>query len=300
MDDSTTHLRKETKWYAEIKRYLELPEAPRILSVSAICRLIDIYNPNIDVSKIPAALHELLQGDFLKLVTKELSINLSTNPVVEYAELAYWIRPHSVVSLSSIVQSELIETTNSRVTIQCVVPSLGKRIRDSELVETNGINFEFYTLPQNFFPPLLEDYGDCYDITKPYPCFTKEKAFLDLLYLASLKKYAGLHVPATDYTFNRAILFSLANRMGIQELLQNHLIRFPFLKHRPTTHTTLKRDQNLTLDEQKRFLKKISDIWEQNNHLSFSEILIAVKPDNSSLDLYEVTDQEWLTGVTHY
>jgi hypothetical protein len=289
-----------SSWYAEIGRYLQSAGAPRILTLTSLCKLIDGFKPNFLPSLMPTALHELFHNGLLKAVTYDLSLNLCASPAVDYRELAYWLRPHSVVSLSTVVGGTPLTSSSSPATVQSVIPTHGKRERYSEVLACDGVCFEFYTLPETFFPPYLPDYGDCLDATKGYPCATREKAYLDLLYITKLVGYPSLHVPPIDATFRRAELFSLAGRMNLQELLYRQLDKFPVLKKQDVSTSNYGRKAEMGPEDKTRMLKTIADVWLKNPHLSFSEILITVKPDDSSLDLNEVSDLEWQAGVQAY
>ena len=283
-------------WMPQLVLFLQERVAPRFLSLQGLYDLIRSFHPECSTVQLARAVADCLEMNLFTLLTGDVLINEQATTTIEAGECAFRLMPGSVVSLQSAFEMDNVRDGVQQI-IYCVVPGSPPSKPDVEIMFTEKYRFEFYKLPETFFPPHLEDDGDLFDSTKRYPCFSAEKSFLDMLYLSQLKRNCDLPSLTQFYRkTSRAKLFTLANKLGYLGRLHDYLMKYPMT----TTASLDTSNAEKGRLGRKQMLEDLFLLWEKNPNMSFSELLVASRPDNASLELHKVTDQQWRDGINEF
>ncbi|MFS0756123.1 hypothetical protein ABC383_15675 [Noviherbaspirillum sp. 1P10PC] len=288
-------------------RFAVLPDlgesaAPRVLSSDALINMITVHRPNIAKPTILSVINDLVAISAIRQISADLFLNQRCDPPALPAEAANHIRKDAVLSLqSALYEGGVIHHRQDSFT--AVLPATHLKVWDKEFIYLGQSTFEFHILPSDYFPPILGDREDVMDKTKPYPCFTCEKALLDWLFL---EKSRNADLPKVNHfdlkKLNMERLFELSARMNLRYLLERFLSQriekissISVAEAVPTPGTI-----RTNIARIPRILNSLREIWEHNPELSFCEILTEICPRESTENFPKLEDAEWEDGLAAF
>ncbi|MFW6272751.1 MAG: hypothetical protein ACOC2U_03120 [bacterium] len=177
-------------WQKQVENFLFTKKAPRILTAQNLFLIAKKYKSNISKRTLERWIQEQINSERFDLIKNGVYINNLIYPIVSPLEAIPHIVPDAVVSLQFVL-GEFGVMNNYTDIATCVIPTKTY----SPEIKNNSLRFQFNMISEEILNAgeekdrLLDD--------KKYQMATPEKAFLDMLYLGSLKK-SKLTVPPMD------------------------------------------------------------------------------------------------------
>jgi hypothetical protein len=296
----------KNSWRSAILLDLAAETAPRSFRPKDLYKLIQHHHGQLPAISLEKVKEELLSLNVIYQVNEGVFLNLLSTPPICTLELAHYLCENSYVSLQTVlIDNDIIRcgwTDKEFNIISSVTPNQFFNVFDNKTISGGCSEYSFHQMPANFFPPDLADLDDVIDYSKSYPCFTPEKALLDYLVLEKSTCTCTPSFLNFDVSrLNMEKLLKLSNRLGIRGLLDECLRREDeSIDRRAYVIANTQQTANREISSISDMLRSLRLAWNENPDLSFSQMLMFLRPGNTNENLLHVTDGEWMKKIERY